>query len=98
MMGVAIVERQFCACFDRVECVKLCPFSNNSHEGIGCAGVVDETEPCCLSGSIDRLPIIDFHNGYALLDFGSLSSFPLGDAFPFVFANFLPLLQPDFGE
>ena len=43
-MGVAIIEGEFGSGFDGVQGIKLRPFSKNSHEGIGCAGVIDEPE------------------------------------------------------
>ena len=98
MMGVAIIEGEFGPGLDGVQGIKLCPFSNNSHEGIRCAGVIDEPESCRLFGSIDRLPIIHFDNGNPLLDFGPLSPFSSCDAFALIFADLLPVPQRDFGE
>jgi hypothetical protein len=98
VMGVAIVEREFFACLDKVERVKLCPFSKNSHEGIRCARVIDEPESCRLFACIDRLPVIHFDNGNPLLGLGALSPFSLRDEFPFLLADFLPWSQGDCGE
>ena len=98
VMGVAIVEREFCAGLDRVECVKFCSFSENSHEGIWCARVVDEPESCRLFCGINGFPVIDFDDGNPLLCFGPPTPFSLRNAFSFVLADFLPCSQRDFGE
>jgi hypothetical protein len=98
MVRFAIVEREFGSGLDRVQGIKLCPFTYNAHKGIGCAGMVDEPESCCLCCPIDRLPIIHFDDGNPLLDFGAPSSFSLRNAFPFILSDFLSGSQWHFGE
>ena len=98
VMGVAIVERQLGSGLDKAESIKLCPFSNNSHERIGGAGMVDKPESAGLLGSVDGFVIIDFNYSNPLLSFGALSPFSLCNKFPFVLADFLPCSQRDFGE
>jgi len=98
VMRVAIVEREFGSGLDGVQGIKLCPFSNDSHEGIWCAGMVDKPESCRLFGPINRLPIIHFDNGNPLLGFSPLSPFSLGNQFSSILPDFLPLSQMDFGE
>jgi len=89
MMGGMTVNRQLGIGLNGPTCIKLDPFSNDSHKGIWCAGVVYESKAHGFVRGVDREMRVDFYDGNVCLPLGTSSTFSLRNAFSRKLSNFL---------
>jgi hypothetical protein len=98
VMRLLIVKGQFGAGFDGVSGIEFRPFSDNSHEGVRGAGMVDEPEAVPPGGAVNRLVVVHFDDGDFFLMPGPPPAFPPADELPLIFSQFLPGAEVDHGE
>jgi len=98
VVRVFVVEGEFGSGLKGLQGIKFRSFSDNSHVGIGGAGMVDEPKSAGLVFSVDGFVVIDFHNGNLRLSLCPSSAFASANQFSLIFTDFLPGAEVDLNE
>ncbi len=90
MVGRVAVYGQFGPGFKRAKGIKLCPFTDDPHKGIGFAGMIDESKASGFLCGVNGQCIGQFDNGDPLLLFCASPALAKRNPLTGKLPNFLP--------